>query len=367
MLKKDDVKKIMFIIFVIAIAYWIVNNYGVILSILHTVFKVIFPFILGGIIAFVLNIPMTKIEKFLKRKIKKKIPLRIISICLSLLILISIIALLLFLLIPELVQNLQLLINNIPSILNNIESWFLDLLSKYPKIQIKFQEIFEQSGSFNGIVANILNYVANGAIGIIGSIVSGFITFFTALIFSIYMLSQKEYLLNAIKKLINAYIDEKKANKVLNFGKLVNKTFYNFVSGQCVEALILGTIIFVVCSIFRFPYALLIAVLTAVTSLIPILGAMIAMVVGAILIATVSPFKALIFIVAFLIIQQIEGNLIYPKVVGKSVGLSAMWTLLAISVGGSLFGVVGMLISLPITSIVYNIIRDDVNKRIKNK
>lgn len=370
MFKKDDMKKMLFIVMVISLAYWIVTNYEVVLNIISIGFNVIFPFILGFAIAFILNIPMSKIENFLKKQFKKKhskIPIRIISICLSLLILIGIISLLLFLLIPELVQNIQLLINNIPTIISNIEIWFLDLLSKYPEIQIKLQEAFNQSSNFSNVIGDILNYIANGAIGIIGNIISGFITFFTALIFSIYMLSQKEYLLDMTKKVVYAYQDKRKADKLMELGKLANKTFNSFISGQCVDAVVLGTIIFIVCSLFRFPYALIIAVLTTVTALIPVLGAMIAMVIGAILIATINPFQALLFIAIFLVVQQIEGNFIYPKIVGKSVGLSPMWTLLAISVGGSLFGIVGMLVSLPLASIAYTILKTDVNKKLKDK
>lgn len=369
MFKKDDMKKMLFTVIVIALAYWIVTNYEVVLNILSIGLNVIFPFILGFAIAFILNIPMAKIECFLKKRIKKKntkIPIRIISICLSLLILIGIISLLLFLLIPELVENIQMLVDNIPSIIKNVEIWFLDLLSKYPEIQIKLQEAFQQSDNFSKIIPDILNYIANSAIGVIGNIISGFITFFTALIFSIYMLSQKEYLLEMTKKFIYAYNDKKKADKLVEIGKLANKTFNSFISGQCVDAVVLGTIIFIVCSLFRFPYALIIAVLTTVTALIPILGAMIAMVIGAILIATINPFQALLFIIVFLIVQQIEGNFIYPKIVGKSVGLSPMWTLLAISVGGSLFGIVGMLISLPLASIAFTILKTDVNKKLKD-
>jgi len=178
------------------------------------------------------------------------------------------------------------------------------------------------------------------------------------------MLSQKEYLINSLKKLLKAYVKKDYIEKILNIGSVANNTFTKFISGQCVEAVILGCIFFIVLTIFDFPYALIISVLTSITALIPIFGALIAMVVGAILIGITSPIDALIFVIIFLIIQQIEGNFIYPKVVGKSVGLSPIWTLLAVTVGGGLFGIIGMIIGLPIASILYSLIIKDANKRL---
>ena len=205
------------------------------------------------------------------------------------------------------------------------------------------------------------------SISFITSFISSLVTLFTALVFSCYMLSQKEYLIYGLKKVLNAYFSKSKSDKILGICTLSNNTFSKFVSGQCLEALILGVIFFVVLSIFRFPYALLISLLTSITALIPIFGALIAMVIGAILIATINPLQALLFIVLFLIIQQIEGNVIYPKVVGKSVGLSPIWTLLAVTVGGNLFGILGMLIGLPLASIVYALIKKDINNKVQEK
>ena len=162
-------------------------------------------------------------------------------------------------------------------------------------------------------------------------------------------------------------MSKEKVYKITEIGSLANKTFSKFISGQCVEAIILGLIIFFTSIIFRFPYSLIIAVLTAVTALIPIFGALIAMLVGAILIAITNPIQAIIFMVVFQIVQQIEGNFIYPKVVGKSVGLSPLWTLLAITVGGNLFGIPGMLLGLPLASVVYALIKEFVNTRLKEK
>ena len=181
------------------------------------------------------------------------------------------------------------------------------------------------------------------------------------------MLSQKENLLSGCKKVIYALVNKNNANKILNLFTLTNKTFSKFISGQCVEAIILGLLIFVLSLIFRFPYALIIAILTSITALIPIFGALIACVIGAVLICINNGIQAIMFVLIFLLVQQIEGNLIYPKVVGKSVGLSPLWTLLAITVGGNLFGVTGMILGIPLTSVIYTLVKEKIDKKLKTK
>lgn len=362
-----DLKKCIILIFIAVFALWASNNLSIIGGVLSKIFKVLFPFILGGVIAFILNIPMTKIENKLKKKIKNQKLVRMISIALSLLLFILIIAIIALLLIPELVENIELLISNIPGLIDKIEVFVLDLLDKYPDIQVQIEELFTSSGNITDIISNILNYFVNGAIGFISSLIEGFVTFFTAIIFSIYMLSQKEYLTKGFKKILYASVNKEKADKVMKVGSLTNKTFSKFISGQCVEACILGILMFIAFTLCRFPYALLIAVLTAVTALVPIFGAIIAMVIGAILIGITNPLQAILFIIVFQVIQQIEGNFIYPRVVGKSVGLSPMWTLLSITVGGNLFGIVGMLIGLPLASVIYAVVKEVVNNKLKEK
>lgn len=368
-MEKNDLKKWIILIVMAAVSFWAVNNIGVILGFVSKMLNVFLPFILGCVFAFILNIPMVKIEKYLTRLIKnknKKGLIRVISVVLSLILFVLVITLVLFLLLPEMIENVQSLINSIPGLLNEFETFMLDLLKKYPEWQVKINDFFAHDNLTN-ITTGILNYVANGLFGLISGIISGFITFFTAVIFSIYILCQKEYLQNCGNKLLKAYIPKKRANKIKEVIKLSSDTFSKFISGQCLEAIILGMILFCALMIFKFPYALIISVLTAITALVPIFGAIIAMVIGAILIAIENPLQALMFIVVFQVVQQFEGNIIYPRVVGKSVGLSPMWTLLAITVGGSLFGVMGMLVGLPLASIVYALVRSDVNKRINHR
>lgn len=371
MKNKEELKKWLFLILFAIISYWAINNISLIISIISKIINVLLPFIIGIALAYILNIPMIKIENFINKKINKKnsnIPIRAISIILSILLLILIVGIVLLMLVPELAENIELLIQNIPMFINDVEEWIISLLDKYPDMQIEIKKATEENANISNILVNCLNYILNGSISFISSLASGVFTTFTSFIFAIYMLFQKEQLQESLKKLIYLYLEKDYADKIMEIATLSNNVFSKFISGQCLEAIILGCILFVIMSIFRFPYALLISVLTAITALIPIFGAFIAAGIGALLIFITNPLQSVIFILVFLIIQQIEGNFIYPKVVGKSVGLSPLLTLLAITVGGGLFGIVGMLIGLPIASVVYSLLTNSANNRtVKNK
>lgn len=367
----EELKKWIIVVLIGIFAYWGLNNLEIISGWFGTIYKVFFPFILGFVLAYILNIPTMKIEKLLKKiipdKYKKQKLIRFLSILFSLLLMVLVVVFIAFLLIPELIENIELLMKNIPGIIDKAEVFILDLADKYPEVQAQIEEAFSKGGTVTKLLSNILNYFINGAIGFVSDLFSGIVNIFTALIFAVYMLAQKESLVSKIKAMVYAFFDKKKSRKIMEIASLSNKTFTNFISGQCVEAVILGTIIFVVSLLCGFPYAILIGVLTAVTALIPIFGAFIALGVGTLLIAISNPLQAIIFVLVFFVVQQIEGNFIYPKVVGKSVGLSPLFTLLAITVGGNLCGVVGMLIGLPLASIVYTLLKDDINNKLKGK
>lgn len=370
-MKKDilEMRKWIILILIAIFSYWGLNNFDKLLGVINTGYKVFEPFILGGVIAFVLNILVNKIEKYLNKWIKNRRfkLVRFISIILSLLIFILVIVFTAFLLIPELIENIQMLMGSVPGLIGDAQNSILNLLDKYPDIQNEISKMFAESGNVSTIISNVLNYFITGAIGFIGSLVSSFITIFTAIIFAIYMLAQKEYLIRETKKVLYSLLNKKRADKLVEIGTLANKTFSKFISGQCLEAIILGGLMFIAFTISGFPYALMLAVLTAITSLIPIFGALIAMVIGAILIGIGDPVQAIIFVIVFQVVQQIEGNFIYPRVVGASVGLSPLWTLLAITVGGNLFGIPGILLGLPVASVLYALIKELVNGRLKNK
>lgn len=369
-MKKEimDIKKLILLVLIGVVSFWLLNNLSIIVNILKVLFDVLKPFIIGAVLAFILNIPMKKIETILKKKINNKDGLvRVLSIIISVVLLILVLLVVSLLIIPKLVDNLTMLIENIPTLVNNFQNFILDLLNKYPDIQEKIKETLFTSKSVSDLASNVLNYLLNGAVLFISGLVNGVITIFTAIIFSVYILSQKEYLIRACKKVIYSITSKKKALKVINLASLSNNVFTKFISGQCLESVILAVLMFIALSIFRLPYASLIAVLTGITSLIPVFGAFLAAIIGFILISITNPLKSVVFIIVFVVIQQIEGNFIYPKVVGKSVGLLPMWALLAVTVGGNLFGIPGMIIGLPITSILYSIIKEIINNQLKKK
>lgn len=376
-LDKENMRKmrqlILFTI-IILIALW---NYKMIFDAIRFVFGIIFPFLLGGGIAFVLNVPMSFFEEklFYNRYLKdKKIANRIarpISLVLTIAVLIGVVVLVMFVVIPELTKTVISLGKTIQTFIPEAQRFLEELFTDNSEVRawldglnLDLDQLVDQAVSFfqNG-AGNILNSTMSA----IGSIVSGVTTFVIAFVFACYVLLQKEKLRVQVQKVLYAFLPENKVESFLEVCSLTSKTFSSFLAGQCVEALILGTMFFVVMSIINMPYALLVGVLIAFTALIPIFGAFIGCFVGAFLILMVDPLQALIFVIMFLVLQQIEGNFIYPKVVGSSVGLPSIWVLAAVTIGGSLMGVVGMLIFIPIVSVIYTLFRSSVYKRLRKK
>ena len=326
------------------------------------------PFILGIVIAFVLNILIHFIEKKLldksKMKAKRK---RMISLLLSLAIVFTFIIVLLLLIIPQLQNTVSLFVDNMPKYEENVQE-LLDRFAIDPNI---IKEIEEGVANFGDtaieFIKNNRDQILEITLGVATNVISVIVNFVIAVVFAIYLLAQKEKLLLQLNKVLNAYLPTTKVNKIRDVAKLTNRICANFVSGQCLEAVIIGVLCFIGMLILGIPYAATISVLIGVTALIPVYGAFIGTIVGAFLIFMVSPIKALIFVIFILILQQFEGNLIYPKVVGKSVGLPGIWVFVAVTIGASLAGVVGMLISVPVASIGYSILATDVNYRLEAK
>lgn len=371
-LTKDNIQKIMFMACGCILFAWLLNNvtnFGIILS---GVWKLLAPFAIGGMIAFVMNLPMTKIENLIigKKSGKKKKWARGVAITITFILLLAIISFVLFLLVPELINNLKSLAEQIPGLLDDIKAWMLNIAQENPSWKTQIADIannLTSSNSVQNVITSSLNSLMDGSKGFIMSVTSGLTTAILAIVFAIYLLGQKEYLIRGSKKLVFAFLPKKRADKAIEIASLTNKTFAGFVTGQCLEAIILSAIFFLVLFIGGFPYALLISVITFVLAFVPMLGATFSAIIGALLIFPISPIRAVVFIVLSFIIQQLENNLIYPKVVGKSVGLAGIWTLVAIIVFGSLFGVIGMIIGLPIASIAYALLGETVNKKLTEK
>lgn len=331
------------------------------------------PFIIGGAIAFVINILMRKVEKFLFSKANEKVARRVkrpVSILLSVILLLLIITLVFVIVLPQVVRTLGEIGMQIPVFLQNVYAWLEVQLAAYPEILEQLSKLETMQFDWNSIIASVVGFMKSGlgsvitsTVSVASSIVGGVVNVVVAFIFAFYILSQKEKLGNQIDRVLSAYCKESVYLYIKRVFGLLHKNFTSFISGQCLEALILGGMFVVVLTLFRFPYALLIGVLIAFTALIPIVGAFIGCAVGVFLIFMEDPIKALWFLILFLILQQIEGNLIYPHVVGNSVGLPSIWVLVAVSVGGSMMGVLGMLLFIPLVSTAYVLVREDVNRR----
>lgn len=376
-LDKETIKKLRGLIVFTAIILIGLWNYEVVLGAFGFLGSVIFPFILGGAIAFVLNAPMHFIEDklFGNKKLKDnkyaKRMARPVSFLLTLIFVIGIIAVVVFVVAPALGDTVMNLGKTIQVFIPQVQDWAEEIFRDNKEI---VNWIGSMEFKWDEMIKSGIDFFKNGAGSVLDStyaaaksIVSGMTTFFIAFVFSCYILLQKEKLHVQVRKVMYAFLPKDWTEILLALSSLTYKTFSNFLTGQCVEAVILGTMFFVVMTIIKLPYALLIGILIAFTALIPVFGAFIGCVIGALLIFMVNPMQALIFVAMFLILQQIEGNLIYPHVVGSSVGLPSIWVLVAVSIGASLMGIVGMLIFIPIASVVYTLFKGIVHRRLKEK
>lgn len=337
-----------------------------IFNILKYIFNLFMPFILGLCIAFVLNVLINVMENkwFKKLKISKKSK-RFISLILSLGIVIGFVILLLFLIVPNLQDTIAIFVDNIPTYYTNIQET-LEKFNIDEEIITQILDVVKELGTTaSDYIKNNSNKVIETTLGVASNVVSSFINIIIAVVFAIYYLAQKEKINGQFAKLVNAYLPKKAVDKIYEIGHLSNKTFAKFISGQCLEALIIGVLCFIGMILLKLPYASTISVLVGSTALIPVFGAFIGTAIGAFLIFMISPVKALIFVIFIIILQQFEGNLIYPKVVGKSVGLPGIWVFMAVTIGASIDGVLGMLLSVPIVSILYSILATNVNLRLK--
>ena len=339
-----------------------------IINILGYIIKLFMPFIIGLGVAFVLNVLVNVVEKkWLKNWKASAMTKRAVSLIVALTMVIGFFVFLLFLIIPNLQNTIAIFADNIPAYTKNLQE-LLNSLGIDTNIINEISEVFKSLGdsASNYIVENS-NQVLETTLGIATNVVTGFINVTIGIVFAIYFLAQKEKISGQVDNLMHAYLPEKIIVKIQDIASLSNKIFSNFVGGQCIEAIIIGFLCFLGMLILRLPYASTISVLVGFTALIPVFGAFIGTIIGAFLIFMVSPLQALIFIIFILVLQQLEGNLIYPKVVGKSVGLPGIWVLVAVTIGASINGVLGMLLSVPIASIIYSTMATNIRYRLKEK
>ena len=353
--------------------YWGLQNLAALLAALRAFLSLVSPFLLGCAIAFILNVLM--------RAVERRLPAgaggarRPLAFVLTLVLVLGVLALAGLVIVPKLgeaassvAQQAQRFFIRLPAALAGLEERLPELQTALSGLDVDWQalsgkalELLQELGT--SLVNSGMGGVASG-VSLVGGVVSGISTFFIGLVFAVYLLLQKEKLGGQARRCLYALLPERAADRVLEVAALSNRTFSSFLSGQCLEAVILGSMFTVSMAVLRMPYAVLVGVLIALTALIPIVGAFIGCAVGALLILLSSPMQALAFIVLFLVLQQVEGNLIYPHVVGSSVGLPSIWVLAAVTVGGKLMGILGMLVFIPLCSVVYALFRRYVRDRL---
>ena len=375
-LSKMSIKKIRELIVFTALLVVALWKFDVVLGVLKTIWDIIFPFVFGGAIAFLTNVPMSFLEKKIFENVKKKNKIvrklkRPISLILTIVLVVGVIVLVMFGVIPQLTRTMGTLVTSINDFIPQMQSWIGEFFHNNQEIMNLVDQIeFDPDQAIKwgiSLLGNGAGNMMNTTMSAVGSIVSGVATFFIAFSFACYILFQKEKLHIQIRKVFFAFLPRQKADTFLKVCSLTYRTFANFLAGQCLEAVILGSMFVVTLSILRMPYALLIGILIAFTALIPIFGAFIGCAVGSFLIFMVNPQQAILFVIVFLVLQQIEGNLIYPHVVGESVGLPSIWVLAAVTIGGNLMGIVGMLVFIPLLSVLYTIFREFVYLRLKKQ
>lgn len=365
-----DYKKTLKLVIIAIIAYWILNHYQIVLSLLSKLLSVLMPFIIGCMIAFVLNVLMIRIEKQLSKVIvnpKLKILKRVLSILGSIALVVGVVAIIIILIIPELVSAIKVIALSLPEVIDNLQNW-TDSHSIYlPQLENLINQIDVESlgNELSKFAKTEFSGVLDSTIDILAVIVNGIVNFVLGLVFAIYILMSKETLKDQTKRLINAYLPSKVADNIFEVARLSRTTFSNFIIGQTVEAFILGALCTIGMIILGLPYAPMVGSLVGITAFIPIIGAFIGGAIGAFMIFTIDYMQAFIFIIFLVILQQLEGDLIYPRVVGSTIGLPSIWVLFAVTVGGSLWGITGVLLGVPIVSVIYSLVKIQVKNREK--
>ena len=373
-IEKKTLQKLFFAAAGCVVLYWVLHETEQFKNIWKSITDIISPFVLGAALAFILNVPMQAFEGWLKG-IKKDGWRRALAMLMTFVS----IGLVLFgvfrLLIPQLVETFNSLVPKLVEFFSRMEQNFRAFLAKNPELldwfyantgleNVNWGDLIQKAAA---VLSNSVSVIAAGAFSAVGSLTGAIVNVFIGIVFALYCLSCKEKLVRQGKKVLYAFLPERISDEALRILRLTNSTFSGFISGQCLEAVILGCLFAVAMAIFRMPYISLISVLIGVTALVPLVGGFVGCFFGAFFILVNDPVQALIFVIMFLVIQQIEGNLIYPKVVGNSIGLPGMWVLVAVTVGGELMGVAGMLVMIPVTSVLYALLREVTNKRLERR
>ncbi|MCI6936435.1 MAG: AI-2E family transporter [Candidatus Faecousia sp.] len=371
---KSVIKKLFVLIACCILFAWLVLDTARATALFSAIWNLISPFVVGAGIAFVFNVPMRAIERQLADLHRPGFR-RALSIVLTILCMVLIIMFVIEMLVPQIRLTVESLSQTIPVFIEGLAAKLMVMMQDHPEMRDWIQEALKlESLDWNGILKETLGFLGNqvstvmgSAVSVIGSVTGAIINGVVSTAFAIYCLARKEILARQGRRLLYSLISEQHADQVIRVLRLTNSTFSNFISGQCLEACILGCLFAVAMAIFKMPYISLVSVVIAVTALIPVVGAFVGCILGAFFILVNNPIQALTFVIMFLIIQQLENNLIYPRVVGTSIGLPGMWVLVAVTVGGDLMGVGGMLLMIPVTSVIYALLREFTAKRLAER
>ena len=372
-LNKKAIKTIFFGVAGCILLYWILHETEKLTAAYNVIANVLSPFVIGAVIAFIFNVPMRSFERLLMG-IKHATLRRIVALLLTLLAVLLVLTVIFSLLIPQVVATAETFAARLPAFYAKVEKQLFAFLEQNPDIQewVVANTDFENidlvglAQDLFAMLGDSVETIMLGAVSAIGSVFDIVFDLFISIVFSIYCLFQKETLARQGRKLLYSIASEKFADETVRVMRLTNSTFSNFLSGQCLEVCILGSMFAISMAIFRMPYIPLVSMLVAVTAFIPVVGAFIGCIVGALFILVDNPLQAVTFVGMFLVLQQIENNLIYPRVVGTSIGLPGMWVLLAVAVGGEFMGVAGMFLMIPLSSVLYTLLRERTNKRLSS-
>ena len=353
---------------------WLVLDSDRASMLFKNIWGMISPFVIGSAIAFVFNVPMRAIEHQLEG-IRKPGVRRLFSILLTIAALALLVTFAVELLVPQVRMTIQTLSQQIPAFVENTAAKLVVFMDENPEIKAMVLETLHlESIEWSSFLKQMLTMfkdgvssVMGGAVNVIGNVAGAVVNLVISIVFALYAVSRKEILARQGRRILYSFLSEHRADEVIRVFRLTNVTFSNFISGQCLEAVILGCLFAVVMAILKMPYIPLVSVVIAITALIPVVGAFVGCIVGAFFILVNDPVQALSFVVMFLVLQQIEGNVIYPRVVGTSIGLPGMWVLVAVTIGGELMGVGGMLLMIPLASVCYTLAREITDKRLAER
>lgn len=371
---KKTLRAIFFGVLGCIVIYWLLHETERVQGFFRIIRGIFAPFVVGAAMAFILNVPMRGIERLLKG-IPRPGLRRGIAVVLTLLAIVLVIAAVIWLLVPQLEETILALAAALPGFFERIWGQVMAFLNEHPDIlkwvtdntdfeNLNWPELVRNVAALAG---NSLSTIVNSLISAVGSLSSALVDAVMSFVFALYALCRKEILARQGRRILYSVFPERFCDETVRILRLTNSTFSNFISGQCLEAVILGCLFAVSMLIFRMPYISLVSVLIAVTALVPIVGAFVGCVLGAFFILVSNPMQAVWFVVMFLVLQQIENNLIYPRVVGTSIGLPGMWVLVAVAIGGETMGVGGMLLMIPVASVLYTLAREFTDKRLAKR